>query len=92
MVRLQTILEVGSHYIICGLNNGEKRKLNLLPLLQKHAAIQGVSQLLELEMLKTAQIGTMGEVLWENIVTNSRNESWSYDISPDFFLKEGELV
>ncbi len=92
MLRVSKIISIDQQYILCELNNGLHRKLDINSIIEKHHRINGVLQLKDLTILKTAQIGEMGEIFWSNLVLNSKNETWNYDISPEYVFENGEEV
>ncbi len=92
MIRVVKILKVDSGNIICELNNGTKKKVDINPLIQKHARFEGISQLKNEDFLKTAQIGEFGEIYWKDAVTTSGKQKWNYDISPEYINFFGESI
>lgn len=92
MLRVSKIVSINQQFILCELNNGLQRKLDINSIIENHHHINGVLQLKDLTILKTAQIGEMGEIFWSNLVLNSKNETWNYDISPEFVFENGEDV
>lgn len=92
MIQVTQIVAIDNMTIICELSNGARRKLAMLPIIQQHQHINGVSKLKDAEVLKSAKIGEMGEIYWENLVLNSNNEWWNYDISAEFVYLQGEVL
>lgn len=92
MLKVVSIDQIEPYVLTCSFNNGSRRKLDVLPLIQKHNHLNGASELLNEAQFKKAQIGEMGEVFWKGIIRNSANETWDYDISPEFIFWEGKEV
>lgn len=92
MIQVTQIVVIDNMSIICELNNGSRRKIAMLPIIEQHQHINGVSKLKDSAVLKSAKIGEMGEIYWKNLVLNSKNEYWNYDISPEFVYLHGEVV
>ena len=91
MLRVTELTEIKPYYIVCHLNNGEKRRLDILPILQQNSQIVGIERLTENSVFQSAHIGVMGEVCWENII-RINNEIWNFDISPEFIFYNGIKV
>ena len=89
MFKVKKIVEVKPYSIICELNNGVLKKLEILPLIEKHSNFNGIDQLKDKTTFESVAIGEMGEIFWENIITTSDNEKWNYDISPEFIFHNG---
>lgn len=92
MFKVKKIITVTPYSIICELNNGILKKLDILPLLEKHANFQGIDQLKNKATFESVAIGDMGELFWKNIITTSNNEKWDYDISPEFIFHNGITI
>lgn len=92
MIKVVRILEIDSTYIICEMNNGAKKKLNIAPLIKMHAAFKGIEQLNNENFFRKVQVGEMGEIFWKDAVTTSSNQTWNYDISPEYINFYGENV
>jgi len=92
MIRVINILEIQQEYIDCELNNGTKKRIALLPLLEKHSNFKGIEQFQNLQFLKNAKIGEFGEIYWKDAITTSSNEKWNYDISPEFINFNGVSI
>lgn len=89
MFKVKKIVEVKPYSIVCELNNGVLKKLEILPLIEKHSNFKGIDQLKDIATFESVAIGEMGEIFWKNIITTSSNEIWNYDISPEFIFHNG---
>jgi hypothetical protein len=92
MIRVTKILKIDSGKIVCQLNNGTKKSIDVKPLIEKHSIFEGIEQLKNETFLKTAQIGEFGEIYWKDAVTTSSKQKWNYDISPEYINYFGESV
>lgn len=92
MFRVKKIIAVAPYSIVCELNNGILKKLDILPLIEKHANFQGIDQLKDKTTFESVAVGDMGEIFWENIITTKNNEKWNYDISPKFIFHNGITI
>jgi len=92
MFKVKKIIAVAPYSIECELNNGILKKLDILPLIEKHANFQGIDQLKNKAIFESVAIGDMGEIFWKNIITTSNNEIWNYDISPEFIFHNGITI
>jgi hypothetical protein len=92
MFKVNKIIAVTPYSIVCELNNGILKKLDILPLIEKHANFQGIDQLKNKATFESVAIGDMGEIFWKNIITTSNNEKWNYDISPEFIFHNGITI
>jgi hypothetical protein len=92
MFKVKKIIAVAPYSIVCELNNGILKKLDILPLIEKHSNFQGIDQLKNKAIFESVAIGEMGEIFWKNIITTSNNEKWNYDISPEFIFHSGITV
>jgi hypothetical protein len=92
MFKVKKIVAVTPYSIVCELNNGVKKELNVLPLLEKHANFSGIDQLKDKAIFESVAIGEMGEIFWKNIITTKNNEIWNYDISPEFIYHNGITI
>jgi hypothetical protein len=91
MIKVAKIVEIAPYYIVCDFNNGVKKRLEILPLIESQKKFRGIELLKEKEIFESARIGIMGEVLWKDIIT-IKNELWNYDISPEFIFYNGTTV
>jgi hypothetical protein len=89
MFKVKKIIEVTPYSIICELNNGILKKLDILPLIEKHSNFKGIDQLKNKARFESVAIGEMGEIFWKNIITTPKNEKWNYDISPEYIFYNG---
>jgi hypothetical protein len=89
MFKVKKIIAVTPYSIVCELNNGIKKKLDILPLIEKHSNFKGIDQLKNKATFESVAIGEMGEIFWKNIITTANNEKWNYDISPEFIFHNG---
>jgi len=92
MFKVKKIIEVTPYSIVCELNNGILKKLDVLPLIENHSNFIGIDQLKNKSIFESVAIGEMGEIYWENIITFSNNEKWNYDISPEFIFHNGITI
>lgn len=89
MFKVKKIVAVAPYSIVCELNNGIFKKLEILPLIEKHSNFKGINQLKDKAIFESVAIGEMGEIFWKNIITTANNEKWNYDISPEFIFHNG---
>jgi hypothetical protein len=89
MIRVDKIVEIKPFYVICCLNNGISKKLDVASLIEKHANLKGIGQLKDVEYLKSAAIGELGEIFWKDTIETAQDEKWNYDISPEFIFYHG---
>ena len=89
MFKVKKIVEVTPYSIVCELNNGVLKKLEILPMIEKHSNFKGIDQLKDKATFESVAIGEMGEIFWKNIITTSNNEKWNYDISLEFIFHNG---
>ena len=78
--------------ILCTFNNGIKKMIDIMPLLEKHKHLPGIEKLKEKNIFSNARVGIFGEIVWDKIIrfTDSKeNEMWDYDISPEFVFYHG---
>lgn len=90
MIRVSEILEVNTQYIVCRLSDNQVKRLDLLPLIKRHAHLKGIDKLNNPVYVKKAGIGIFGEIFWPKTITCSDNKLWNYDISPEFIAESGE--
>jgi hypothetical protein len=91
MIKVTKIVEIAPYYIVCNMNNGVKKRLEILPLIENQKKFKGIELLKEKEIFESAGIGEMGEIFWKNLIT-IKNEHWNYDISPEFIFYNGSTV
>jgi hypothetical protein len=89
MLKIEKIISIEPYEIVSKFNNGETKKLNILPIIQNHIEFDGVEKLLDEKIFKTAKLGVFTEIYWKKIVKTSKNEIWNYDISPEYFYENG---
>jgi hypothetical protein len=92
MLKISHIKLPGDYTIVCTFNNGITKAINVLPLLEKHKHLPGIEKLKEKNVFLKARIGIFGEIVWDKIIqpANAKeNESWDYDISPEFVFYNG---
>lgn len=92
MFKVKKIIEVKPYSIVCELNNGILKRLDILPLIEKHSNFKGIDQLKDKTTFESVAIGEMGEIFWKNIITIEKNEKWNYDISPEFIFHNGITI
>ena len=91
MIKVTKIVEIAPYYIVCDMNNGLKKRLEILPLIENQKKFNGIDLLMEKDVFESAGIGVMGEVFWKDIIT-IKDEHWNYDISPEFIFFNGTTV
>ncbi len=91
MVKVQNIVSINNNILVCELNNGEFKKIDLSELISNHKHLIGIDKLKDIQYQKTAKIGEFGEIFWENTI-HSNNEVWNYDISPEYILHQGITI
>jgi hypothetical protein len=92
MLRVINILKFEQGSLVCELNNGHKKRIQVQPLVDKHAHFKGIDQLKNAAFFQKAKIGELGEIYWEDTVFTSSDEKWNYDISPEYIEAFGEAV
>jgi hypothetical protein len=93
MLKVISIDHIRPYEIICSLNNGSKRLIDVKPLLEKHRHFSGISDLFKGEHFMKAEIGETGEICWRQAVRfSAEEEAWDYDISPEYIYYEGKKV
>lgn len=87
-------VEIKSPYKLkCKFNTGETKLFNVLPVIQNHHLINGVSELLNDDIFKKVIVGQMGEILWKNIVKEENSDTYfDYDISAEYVYENSILV
>jgi len=91
MIKVTKIVEIAPYYIICDMNNGVKKRIEILPLIEKQKKFEGIELLKEKEIFESAGIGIMGEIFWKDLI-KIKNERWNYDISPEFIFYNGSTI
>jgi len=80
------ILSVAPYYIVCQFNNGEIKKIDVTSCLDKNNIY--VKTILTENVFKTAKIGELGQIFWDNIAEmkdeNNNTIKCEYDLSPEF--------
>lgn len=87
MIKIVKILEAKSFKVKCEFNNGMVKELDVKPLVAQHKHLRGFEALNQETNFAKVKIGTMGELLWEKVITINHNKLetlWDYDISPEF--------
>lgn len=87
MIRITEIKVSSPYYIQCTFNNGVTKKLDVLPVIEHHLHLNGVSALLNEAFFKKVRIGEFGEIVWDKVVKTCQSGVevyWDYDISPEF--------
>jgi hypothetical protein len=85
MNKVTKIVEIAPYYIVCDMSNGVKKRIEILPLIEKQKKFEGIELLKEKQIFESAGIGEMGEIFWKDLIT-IKNEHWNYDISPEFIF------
>ncbi len=92
MYKVSKIIAIENYTIVCQLNTGIKKKIEVLPLIENHAQLNGINQLKDKSIFNNAAVGLMGEIYWENLITSKSNEKWNYDISPEYIYNNGKTI
>ncbi len=92
MYKVHKIIQIDDFAIVCQLNNGLQKRIEILPLIEKHAHLNGINQLKVKAVFEKVNIGTMGELYWENLIISKSNEMWNYDISPEYIYNNGVSI
>lgn len=86
MIKIIRIEILDSFRILCYFNSNERRVLDLKNVLDPNNKI--VNQILNPTIFKTAQVGELGEIKWENMGEIKELDGsltlCEYDISPEF--------
>jgi Protein of unknown function (DUF2442) len=94
MIRITELKVTGPFTLLCKFNNGAIKKLDVLPVIQQHIHLNGVSTLLNEGSFKKVRIGGFGEIVWDKIVKTTQDGEevyWDYDISPEFAYENSSL-
>lgn len=91
MLKVKRIVAIDQYSLICEFDTGIQRKLNVLPLIEKHLHMEGVASLKNKVLFDTVAVGELGEIYWENIVKTAGG-IWNYDISPEYVFYNGSEV
>jgi hypothetical protein len=91
MIKVTKIVEIAPYYIVCDMSNGVKKRLEILPLIEKQKNFEGIELLKEKKIFESAGIGVMGEIYWKDLI-KIKNGHWNYDISPEFIFYNGITV
>lgn len=92
MLRITEIIEKSPYYLVCKFNNGEVKKLEIMPIIENHKHLDGVESILNVGVFYNVQIGDFGEIVWNKIVKTNQNgveTLWDYDISPEYAYHNG---
>jgi hypothetical protein len=92
LYKVQKIIAIQNYSIVCQLNTGIKKRIEILPLIENHAHLNGINQLKDKSIFEKVAIGTMGELFWENLILSKSNEKWNYDISPEYIYNQGQSI
>jgi hypothetical protein len=87
MIRITEVKVAAPYLLLCKFNNGTVKKLDVLPVIEQHLHLNGVSTLLNEAFFKNVRIGEFGEIVWDKIVKTTQDGHeiyWDYDISPEF--------
>ena len=75
---------------------GEKKILNMEPLINSQINITGVSKLLDEKIFKSVDIGEVGQLFWKDILSMKTEKggliACEYDISPEFAYHQSILL
>ena len=88
MIRVDKIVAIEPYYVICLLNNGVSKKIDIEQLIKEHSKLNGIIKLKDINYLKSVQIGNFGEIYWSDTI-KIKNTLWNYDISPEFIYHHG---
>jgi hypothetical protein len=94
MIRITEIKVATPYLLLCKFNNGQIKKLDVLPVIEQHKHLDGVSTLLNEAFFKKVRIGEFGEIVWDKIVKTTQDGKeiyWDYDISPEFAYENSIL-
>jgi len=92
MYKINKIISVIPYSIVCEFNTGIKKKIEILPLLERHSHLNGIEKLKDKTTFEKVGIGEMGEIFWKNIIITNSNKKWNYDISPEYIFYNGKTV
>lgn len=95
MIKVTRVYIENSHHLSCEFSNNEVRLLNVLPIIEKHKHLNGVSSLFNKEAFSKVQVGDFGEITWRGIVITENNgitTCWDYDISPEFAYTNSKQI
>jgi hypothetical protein len=92
MLRINKIINIEPFKITGMINDGQIKKLDIFPIIQKHIHFKGVESLLNESIFNKAQLGDFGEIFWSNIVESKDKYLMNYDISPEYFYHFGKTV
>ena len=89
LLKVNKILGISAFAVLCEMNNGAKRKIEILPLLINHKHLKSIEKLKIKSVFNQVSIGLMGELYWKNIIISKSAEILNYDISPEFIYYNG---
>jgi hypothetical protein len=92
MYKIKHVKAILPHSIVCEFDTGTKKILNIQPLLENHAHLEGINLLKNNAIFEKVAVGQMGEVYWENIITTQNKQIWNYDISPEYVFYNGITI
>lgn len=92
MIKIKKIIKISPYSIICQFDSDVKKKIEILPLLENHAHLNGINQLKNIDLFCEAAVGDMGEIFWKDIIISKSNLKWNYDISPEYVYYNGITV
>lgn len=95
MIKVSRVFVESSYQLICEFNNKEVRLLDVLPIIENHKHLNGVSRLFEKEVFAKVEVGDFGELTWRKIVITENNGTptyWDYDISPEFAYSNSKQI
>jgi len=91
LIRVAEILKIENFHILCEMNNGIIKRIDVLKCLNDHSHLKGILSLKNWNEFQKVKIGEFGELTWEKVIVID-NENWNYDISPEFIFFNGVTV
>lgn len=91
LIRVSKILKIENFHILCEMNNGIKKSIDVLECLNDHSHLRGIISLKNWTEFQKVKIGEFGELTWEKVMKID-NLNWNYDISPEFIFYNGVTV
>ena len=95
MIKVIEIISAENFQIVCKFNTDEIKTIAVKPLLENQKHLNGIEKLYDNSNFKKAQVGRVGEIFWQDIITTYHQTSpqvWNYDISPEYAYEIGSNI
>ena len=89
MIKPVKIINVKPYEIVCELNNGEVKKINMEQILKNNSSNIDSQKLLTPDFFVSVELGELGQLFWKN-AAKMKDEKGNYficefDVSPEYF-------